>query len=240
MNIIIKDNDDLLADFAADLITSEIQKNPSIKICFATGNSPIKTYKKLIQKYQKNQISFENVVSLNLDEYVGIQPKNPCSYHYFMDQNLFNHINIKRENIHLPNGIGNIQQNAQNYENLIKEKGGIDLMILGIGTNGHIAFNEPGSLLTDRTKEVSLTESTIQSNKIYFNSINDVPKTAISMGVGTILEAKKIILLANSSSKAQAIYDAIKGTITSNVPASFLQTHSDVTFILDKEAAKLI
>lgn len=140
----------------------------------------------------------------------------------------------------MPNGIGNIQQNAQNYENLIKEKGGIDLMILGIGINGHIAFNEPGSLLTDRTKEVSLTESIIQSNKIYFNSINDVPKTAISMGVGTILEAKKIILLANSSSKAQAIYDAIKGTITSNVSASFLQTHSDVTFILDKEYCKLI
>ncbi|WP_027120950.1 glucosamine-6-phosphate deaminase [Mycoplasma leonicaptivi] len=240
MKIIIKENSDLQAIEASNIIAQEIQKNPNLTICFATGNSPIKTYKKLIEKYENKEISFKNVTSFNLDEYVGLDPSNPCSYHYFMDEVLFNNIDILKENVHLPNGLGDITKNAKEYEKLIEQKGGIDLMILGIGTNAHIAFNEPGSLITDVTREVQLTESTIKSNQRYFKNYDEVPKTAISMGIGTILKAKKIILLADGQAKAQAVFDSINGQITSNVPGSFLQTHNDVTFILDQDASKLL
>ncbi|TDV22704.1 glucosamine-6-phosphate deaminase [Mycoplasmopsis mustelae] len=240
MKIIIKENAEQQALYASDMIAKEIKENPNLNICFATGNSPIKTYQLLIKKFQNNEISFAKVTSFNLDEYVGIKKSNPCSYHYFMHQQLFNHINIKKENINLPNGLGNITKNAIEYESLILAKGGIDLMILGIGVNGHIAFNEPGSKIDDITREVQLTHSTIETNKKYFTNKNAVPKNAISMGIGTILKAKKIILLADGINKADAILKAIKGKITSDVPASFLQTHKDVTFILDAQAAKLL
>ncbi|WP_334686689.1 glucosamine-6-phosphate deaminase [Mycoplasmopsis cynos] len=210
MKIYIKLDTQRQSDFAANIIKEEMLKKPNLNICFATGNSPIKTYKKLIEMHQNKEISFKNVTSFNLDEYVGIKfPENKCSYHYFMQKELFSHIDIKKENINLPNGIGNITKNAADYEKIIKEKGGIDLMILGIGTNAHIAFNEPGSLDTETTREVKLTQSTINSNKIYFNNEEDVPKTAISMGIKSILSAKKIILLADGKNKAKAIYDTI-------------------------------
>ncbi|VEU59123.1 glucosamine-6-phosphate deaminase [Mesomycoplasma neurolyticum] len=240
MKIVIKNNANEIAEYVANIIKNEILSKEKINVCFATGNSPIKTYQKLIEMFKNKEISFKNVTTFNLDEYVGIEKSNKCSYHYFMFENLFNHVDVKKENIHLPNGLGDITKNAKNYERLIKDKGGIDLMILGIGTNGHIAFNEPGSLIDDRTREVKLTDSTIQSNKIYFENENDVPKTAISMGIGTILEAKKIILLANGSAKAKAIYETINGKITSDVPASFLQNHDDVSIIIDNDAAELL
>ncbi|MGZ9800585.1 glucosamine-6-phosphate deaminase [Mycoplasma sp. AC1221] len=240
MKVIIKENSDLQAKYAADLIADAIKSRPNLNICFATGNSPIKTYQLLIQKYQNKEISFKDVTTFNLDEYVGIDIKNPCSYHYFMFNTLFNYIDVDKSNINLPNGIGNIGLNAKKYEKLIAEKGGIDLMILGIGINGHIAFNEPGSKINDITREVILSESTINANKKYFNNIKLVPKTAISMGIGTILKAKKIILLADGDSKADAITKTINGPVCSDVPASFLQTHNDVTIILDSKAAKLL
>ncbi|MGZ9432105.1 glucosamine-6-phosphate deaminase [Mycoplasma sp. 613B] len=240
MKIFIKNNEEKVAEFTANLIKEEIFKKEDLKICFATGNSPILTYKNLIKMYENKEISFAKVTSFNLDEYVGVSNENPCSYHYFMYQNLFNHIDIVKKNINLPNGIGDIKKNSLIYEEKIKNSGGIDLMILGIGTNGHIAFNEPGSQIYDRTREVTLTESTIQSNKIYFNNENEVPKTAISMGIGTILEAKKILLIATGNSKAEAIKRMITEEISGNLPASFLRLHKDVTIILDEQAAKLL
>ncbi|MBN3534689.1 glucosamine-6-phosphate deaminase [Mycoplasma procyoni] len=240
MNIKITKNTDEQALLAANIIKEQIKNKADSVICFATGSSPIKTYKQLIKMYENKEISFSKVTSFNLDEYIGISKENECSYYYFMHDTLFNHIDIKKENINLPNGNGDIEKNALEYENLIKQKGGIDLMILGIGVNGHIAFNEPGSKDSDRTREVELTQETIESNKIYFESEDQMPKTAISMGIGTILEAKKIILIASGKSKSKAIYQTIKQKITPDVPASFLQKHKDVTIILDQEAAELL
>ncbi|EFF41078.1 glucosamine-6-phosphate deaminase [Mycoplasmopsis alligatoris] len=225
---------------AAEIIANEIKNHDKINICFATGSTPVETYQNLIKKYNSQEISFKNVTTFNLDEYVNLNPENHCSYHYFMDQNLFNHINVNRHNINFPNGIGNVAQNASDYEKVIKQKGGIDLMILGIGTNAHIAFNEPGSLKEGRTREVKLTQSTIKSNEQYFDHPSDIPKTAISMGIGTILEAKKIILLASGENKAQAIYDSIEGKMSEQVPASFLRMHPNVTFIVDEQASSLL
>ncbi|WBP84293.1 glucosamine-6-phosphate deaminase [Mycoplasmopsis edwardii] len=240
MKVLIKPNTQVQAEFAANLIKEEILAKPDLKICFATGNSPIKTYQELIKMNKNKDVSFSKVTSFNLDEYVGIQKENKCSYHYFMHKTLFDHIDINKANINLPNGIGNIVDNSNKYEALIKEKGGIDLMILGIGKNAHIAFNEPGSLPTERTREVKLTKSTIEANKIYFDSENDVPKTAISMGIKTILEAKKIILLADGESKAKALFDTIFGEVSPEIPSSYLKTHPDVTLIVDESSAKMI
>lgn len=237
MNLRVVKNYDEMSKIGAEIFANEINQKNKINICFATGSTPVGMYSELIKMYQKNEVSFKNVTSFNLDEYVGLDVTNKCSYHYFMDQNLFNYIDINRANINFPDGNGDLVKNASDYEKTIKEKGGIDLMVLGIGVNAHIAFNEPGSQINDRTREVELTASTINSNKIYFDNENDVPKTAISMGIGTILEAKKIILLASGISKAQAILDTIKGPITPDVPASFLQTHPDVTLIIDEAAA---
>ncbi|QKT05223.1 glucosamine-6-phosphate deaminase [Mycoplasma sp. OR1901] len=240
MKVIIKENATEVAYEAAKIIKEQINNKKDTNLCFATGNSPIATYKNLIEYYKKGELDFSELTSFNLDEYVGISRENECSYYYFMHDVLFDHINIKKENINLPIGNGNIVENAEKYEQLIKEKGGIDFTILGIGTNGHIAFNEPGSKITDRTREVSLTQSTIESNQVYFEKKEDVPKTAISMGIGTILESKKIILLADGEHKADAIFKMIQGPVTEDVPASFLQTHKDVTVIVDKNAAKLL
>ncbi|AIV03444.1 glucosamine-6-phosphate deaminase [Candidatus Malacoplasma girerdii] len=221
----------------AKIIKEEILKKPNLTICFATGSTPIGMYQALTKMYQHKELDFSKVTSFNLDEYVGLGQSNPCSYHYFMYKNLFNHININKNNVHLPNGIGDIAKNASDYEKLIASKGGIDFMILGLGTNGHIAFNEPGSKIDESTREIKLTQSTIDANKIYFDNENDIPKTAISMGVGSIMKAKKIILLANGIKKADAIHNMIEGPVTSNCPASFLQKHHDVTVIIDTEAA---
>ncbi|WP_406614380.1 glucosamine-6-phosphate deaminase [Mycoplasma corogypsi] len=240
MEIKITKNYDEMSSVAAKMVAKQIEAKKDSRICFATGGTPLKTYQDLIALYKENKVSFKDVVSFNLDEYVGVQETNKCSYHYYMHHNLFDHIDIQKQNINFPNGNGDLVANSLSYEEKIKALGGIDFMILGIGTNGHIAFNEPGSKVTDRTREVSLTKSTIESNKIYFDSEKDVPKTAVSMGIGTILEAKKIILIANGESKAQAIYDAIKKPVSEDCPASFLQLHKDVTFILDEAAAKLI
>ncbi|WP_233091235.1 glucosamine-6-phosphate deaminase [Mycoplasmopsis gallinacea] len=229
-----------LSEKAAQMFIDQINSKADSRICFATGSSPIETYKNLIKAYQDKKVSFKDVVSFNLDEYVGIEETNKCSYHYFMNENLFNHIDIQKQNINFPNGNGNIAENADEFNKRIDALGGIDFMILGIGTNGHIAFNEPGSQKDQLTREVQLTQSTIESNKIYFDNPNDIPKTAISLGIGNILSAKKIILVASGSSKAQAIHDAVKGPISSDCPASFLQLHNDVTFLIDEEAAKLL
>ncbi|WP_426461187.1 glucosamine-6-phosphate deaminase [Mycoplasma hafezii] len=239
MNVkVVKDYAEM-SEVAANMIAKAIKEKPNLRICFATGGTPIETYQDLIKMYKEGKIDFSQVTTFNLDEYVGIPTDNKCSYHYYMHHHLFDHINVKEENINFPNGNGDLVKNAEEYEKLIAN-GGIDFLILGIGTNAHIAFNEPGSKDTDKTREVHLTDSTIQSNKIYFEKESDVPRTAISMGIGTILKAKKIILLASGEAKAQAIHDSFWGEVNSDVPASYLQNHKDVTFIVDKAAAKLL
>lgn len=240
MKIIRVKNYEEMSKKASKLLAEHINKKPQTNVCFATGSTPIGMYNELVKMYNENKVSFEQVTSFNLDEYVNLDTKNHCSYHYYMHKNLFNKIDIKEENINFPKGIGKIEKNAKEYDKKIDELNGIDFMILGIGTNAHIAFNEPGSSPNGRTREVSLTESTIESNKVFFDNPSDIPKTAISMGIGNILEAKKIILLASGKSKAKAIYDSIKGPVNTDVPGSFLQNHDDVTVIIDEEAASLL
>ena len=241
MKIIITKDYDEMSKKAADLIAKKINEKENIVLGLPTGATPIKTYKNLIKKYNNKEISFKNVISFNLDEYVGIKENHPQSYRYFMNKNLFDHIDINLKNTFIPLGIGNIEENSLLFEKKINKFGPIDLQILGIGINAHIGFNEPGSKESGRTQEVKLSKSTIDINKKkFFNEDEEVPKKAISMGLGTILESKSIILLASGKDKAKAIKDTIKGKINVNVPSSFLQKHKDVTIIIDKDAALLL
>lgn len=241
MNILICENYDEMSFLASNLILDEILKKPNLTLGFATGSTPIGLYQNLIKKYNDGDIDFTNVKAFNLDEYLGIEKSNKQSYYYFMRKNLFNHINIKDENTHIPNGTtSNTDLECTDYENLISKNNGIDVQILGIGENAHIAFNEPSNIFKYGTSVVDLTQSTIQANARFFDSIEDVPTKAISMGIGSIFKAKKIILLASGKNKAQAIYDTLFGDIDPAKPSSILKIHPDVTLVLDKDSANLI
>lgn len=238
MNVIIEKNYEDLSKRAADLLEEEIRRKKDIVLGLATGSTPIGTYKELIKRYKEKDLDFSNVNSFNLDEYIGLDGDNPNSYRYFMDENFFNHINIKKENTTVPNGIAiNLEKYVKDYDRMIKNAGGIDVQILGVGTNGHIAFNEPSDKLSDGTSIVDLTPSTIKDNARFFDSMADVPKTAITMGIGSILKAKKIILLANGKNKHEVIDKLLnETTIYTQFPVSFLRAHPDVTIIIDEEA----
>lgn len=198
-------------------------------------------YRELIAMYQRGEVDFSKVTTFNLDEYYPITPDHPQSYHYFMYQNLFNHINVQPENIHLPNGTAEpVEAECSNYERMIAAAGGIDLQVLGIGVNGHIGFNEPNPYLHARTHLTDLKEETIKVNSRFFQSEAEVPRQALTMGIGTILKARRILLLASGENKAQAIKKTVQGLVTTECPASFLQTHPDVTLLLDREAAALL
>jgi glucosamine-6-phosphate deaminase len=220
------------------MIADEVRKNPRCVLGLATGSTPLGTYAELIRMHKKEKLDFSQVVTFNLDEYVGLDPKHNQSYWYFMYKNLFKHINIRMENVHVPNGKAeDVDAFCAWYDAEIERFGGIDIQVLGIGGNGHIAFNEPGTAVFSRTGWVSLTKETIRDNARFFRKASDVPRYAISMGIGTILEARKILLLAHKESKASAIAASVDGPITANVPASALQLHADCTFIVDKPAA---
>lgn len=222
---------------AAGLFAAQITMKPDCVLGLATGSTPIGTYKRLIELYQAGDLDFSRVKTVNLDEYVGLDGSSDQSYRYFMNENLFNHVNINKNDTHVPNGkAANLAAEGENYEALIRSLGGIDMQLLGIGNNGHIGFNEPNEFFDKTTHEVQLTESTITANARFFASMDEVPKTAISMGIGTIMQAKKIVLVANGSSKAETIYNTVYGPITPQVPASALQLHPDVTIIVDEEA----
>lgn len=222
---------------AASIFFSQITLKPDSVLGLATGSTPIGTYKALIEWYEKGELDFSQVKTANLDEYVGLDGTNDQSYRYFMNTNLFDHINIDKANTNVPNGMApDMAKEGERYEALIKSLGGIDVQLLGIGNNGHIGFNEPNEFFDKTTHEVQLTESTINANKRFFESIDDVPKTAISMGIKTIMEAKKIVLIANGPAKADIIYETVYGPITPKVPASALQLHPDVTIVVDEEA----
>jgi glucosamine-6-phosphate deaminase len=238
MKFIICSDEHLFGQKAADFIENQISKKPDIVLGLPTGSTPVDVYQELIQRYKNGKLDLSRVTTFNLDEYIGIPHSHPCSYHTFMKQNLFNHINIPPQNTHIPKGESeSLEQECAEYEKLIKEAGGIDLQVLGIGRNGHIGFNEPGTPFDSVTHITNLTPSTIDANSIYFDSSESIPRQAITMGIGTIMKAGKILLLAKGSSKSDAVYKAFFGPVTTDMPASVLQRHPDVTVILDREAA---
>lgn len=236
MKIIVVDNYDEMSGIAASYIKGLVDEKNDAVLGLATGSTPVGTYKKLIEMYNEKQIDFSKVKTINLDEYVGLDGSHVQSYRYFMNSNLFDHINVKKENTHVPNGMAeDTKAETKKYDELIENMGGIDLQILGVGANGHIAFNEPDEYLNVGTHVVNLTANTIEANARFFDSIDEVPKTAVTMGVGNIMKAKKIIVLASGKNKAEAVKQMINGKVTTSNPASILQLHRDVTLIIDKE-----
>lgn len=226
---------------AAKIVAAEIKKNPSIVLCLPTGSTPLGMYKELVRMHRDGAISFKKVVTFNLDEYVGLEPSHPQSYHFFMWDSFFSHIDIQRKNVHILDGqVKNIAKECENYEKAIQKAGGLDLTILGIGRDGHIAFNEPGSSLGSRTRIKTLDSVTIQDNARFFDRVEDVPTFALTMGIGTIMESRSIIILAEGQNKAQAVADFVEGPVTAMVTASQLQLHPKVTAILDDQAASKI
>ncbi len=223
---------------AAGLFTERIKTKPNIVLGLATGGTPVRMYAVLVQMYQKREVDLSHVVSFNLDEYVGLPPHHDQSYRYFMDTNLFSKVNIPRKNTHLPDGMASdLSAMCAAYEAAIRQAGGIDLQLLGVGRNGHIGFNEPGATRHSRTRVVNLTSETIRDNSRFFRSESEVPKKAVTMGIATIMEAREIVLIADGVPKAQAVVRAVEGGITPAVPASFLQEHPKCIFLLDREAA---
>lgn len=232
-------NYDEMSKKAATLIAAQVIANPSSVLGLATGSTPVGTYKYLSSWYKEGylDIDFNDVKVVNLDEYKGLSRENDQSYYYFMQENLFKNINIQRKNTHIPDGLEIDESKAcKDYEAIIKALGGVDLQVLGIGGNGHIGFNEPGDIFIKDCHCIELAPSTIEANSRFFASKDEVPKKAYTMGIGNIMEAKKIVLLASGKAKANAIKQLLSGEITANVPASVLQLHHDVTIIADEEA----
>ncbi len=221
---------------AANLISAQVIMKPDSILGLATGSTPIGTYKQLIEWYKKGDIDFSKVISINLDEYVGLDANNINSYRYFMDKNLFDKINIVKENTFVPLGTAeNLEEECKKYDENIKQLGGIDLQLLGIGLDGHIGFNEPSEVFTKNTHIVDLDKSTIEANSRFFGSIDSVPKKAITMGMASIMRAKKILLIANGKGKKEILNKALFGPITPQIPASILQLHPDITVIYSEE-----
>ncbi|MBQ3088806.1 MAG: glucosamine-6-phosphate deaminase [Clostridia bacterium] len=232
MKFITVDSYEKLSRQAANIISAQVIIKPDSVLGLATGSSPIGTYKQLIEWYNKGDIDFSNTITVNLDEYVGLRGDNDQSYRYFMDNNLFNHINIKKENTFVPNGCADdLCKECAAYDAKIKELGGIDLQLLGIGLDGHIGFNEPDEFFVKSTHVVKLHESTIEANSRFFASKDEVPTEAVTMGMISIMQAKKILLVANGKNKKEILEKAFFGPITPQIPASILQLHPDLTVI---------
>lgn len=238
--VIVKDYDDLSKQ-AARLIADEVTRRPATILGLATGGTPVGMYRELIAIHQKEGVDFSQASSFNLDEYVGLPGTHPQSYRTYMDENLFSHINLPADKTNIPRGdVKDLGAECKRYEQAIVAAGGIDIQVLGIGNNGHIGFNEPGSTKDTTTRVVQLTDSTIEANARYFDTVEEVPTQAVSMGIQTILGAKKIILLASGKAKAEAVQRMLEGEATPDVPASLLQQHPDVTVIVDEEAASAL
>jgi glucosamine-6-phosphate deaminase len=238
MEIVICKTYEEMSKQAAQAVADVLNAKPNAVLGLATGSSPLGLYRELVRMHKEEGLDFTQVTTFNLDEYVGLPPNHTRSYHYFMCEHFFDHLNIPRENIHIPSGTTkNYKAFCAWYENRIKACGGIDVQLLGIGADGHIAFNEPTSSLASRTRLKTLARQTIDDNARFFDRVEDVPIYAITMGVGTILDARKLILVANGVNKADAVAKMIEGPVTSMVTASALQNHSDVEVYLDQEAA---
>lgn len=230
-----------VSQLAADRIQQLIEEKRQAVLGLATGSTPIGTYQELIRRYQAGKIDFSQVRTFNLDEYYGLDSNHPQSYHSFMKEKLFNHINVKGENIYIPSGIPeDVGQYCRAYEQKIEEVGGIDLQILGIGQNGHIGFNEPASELEPDTHLVRLASETIEVNARFFERKEDVPRYAITMGLQTILKARNLLLLVTGKEKAEIVQKLFDSGITTDIPASFLKLHQNVTVLVDEEAGSLV
>lgn len=240
MEIIIAKDYDEMSRMAADMVEECVQETPECVLGLATGSTPIGMYEKLVADCKDGKISFAGVETFNLDEYVGLAPDHDQSYRYFMNHNLFDHVDIDKAHTHVPSGVGNGDEVCEEYEDAIREVGGIDLQVLGLGHNGHIGFNEPCDNFPRGTHEVELTQSTINANSRLFDSADDVPRKAITMGIGTIMAARSIVVLASGEDKAEIVKRAFLGEVTPEVPASVLQFHPNVTVIVDEEAGKLL
>lgn len=226
---------------AADILAAQIQLKPNCVLGLATGTTPIGAYQGLIKKYESGSLDFSEVRTYNLDEYRGLTHEDPQSYHYFMNDQLFNHVNIDPANVHVPDGANTDADAAcADYDRMVAEAGYCDLQLLGIGRNGHIGFNEPADDFTYGTHVVTLAADTIEANARFFKSADEVPRQAVSMGIGNIMAAKCVVLVATGENKAKAVYDTIRGPITPRVPASVLQLHPCCVILTDREAGKLM
>lgn len=238
MLVIVKDNYEEMGKEAAQIIVDRLRRKPNLVLGLATGTTPLGLYRELIRLHGDEGLDFSKVVTFNLDEYVGLLPTDEQSYHYFMRKNLFDHLNIPETQIHILDGMAtDIDAYCEWYEQRITSVGGIDLQLLGIGINGHIAFNEPGSSFGSRTRVKTLTDETRRSNSRHFKSAAEVPKFALTMGIGTIMDAKEVLLVANGSTKTDAIEAAVEGPLTAQCPASVVQLHRKAYVIVDREAA---
>lgn len=235
---IIKTKDyEQMSRVAANILSAQVIMKPKCVLGLATGSTPIGAYDQLIEWYKKGDIDFSEVTTINLDEYKGLSPENDQSYRYFMNTHLFDHVNIDKSKTYVPNGLEPDSEKAcSQYNQIIQQYGGIDLQLLGLGNNGHIGFNEPGSAFEKETHCVSLTQSTIDANARFFSSMDEVPKEAYTMGIKTIMQAKKIVVVVSGLQKASIVKKAFFGPITPEVPASVLQLHNDVTIVGDEEA----
>lgn len=240
MRVIIKEDYDKLSQWTADYIAERINANKPTKddpfiLGLPTGSSPLGTYKKLIELCKSGKVSFQNVVTFNMDEYVGLEPEHDQSYHYFMWSNFFDHIDIPKENVNILNGLAkDLEEECINYEKRIESYGGIDLFLGGIGPDGHIAFNEPGSSLTSRTRIKTLNYNTIKANSRFFeDDLDKVPKMALTVGVGTVMDAKEVLLIINGYNKARALREVLEGAISHMWTASMLQMHQHAILACD-------
>ena len=241
MNVLIYESEEQIGIAAGNYMCGQVLQKPDSVLGLATGSTPLKPYGQMIELYKKGVVDFSSVTTFNLDEYVNLDIKDKNSYHSFMHENLFDHINIPEESINFLNGNAeDLEQECKDYEQKIKNAGGIDIQLLGIGSNGHIAFNEPADCFQRWSHVVTLKESTVQDNSRFFNSIEEVPTQAVTMGIGSIMQAKKILIIALGANKAKAIKQLIDGNVTPMCPASVLQFHTDVTLMLDKAAASLL
>ncbi len=237
--VVVKDYKEL-SETAAKIIVDGVKEKPNTVLGLATGSTPIGTYEEIIRYHKDENIDFSEVVTFNLDEYIGVGKEHEGSYNYFMNEHLFNHINVNKENIHIPDGLvdeDKIDEYVKEYDREIEDAGGIDIQLLGIGSNGHIGFNEPAEELSSGTCVIELTESTLKDNLKYFDHIDEVPRTAITLGMGGIMKAKKIVMIINGKNKHKVVKDLLeKDVITTKLPASLLRLHRDATIIIDEEA----
>jgi glucosamine-6-phosphate deaminase len=237
-NVVLCDHADEVADHVANHFVDQLHKKPGSVLGLATGGTPVGVYQRWVTRHRDGQVSFAAATTFNLDEYVGLPADHPQSYRSFMRTMLFDHVDLPKSKSFIPDGDAvDLSVAANDHEMNIRRAGGIDLQLLGVGQNGHIAFNEPGSTRQTRTRVVSLTRSTIEANSRFFDRIEDVPTQAITMGIATILESKSIMVMAVGESKATAVHNAIQGPVTADCPASFLQGHPGVTWCLDRAAA---
>lgn len=239
---IIKTKDyEHMSRVTANLLSAQVIMKPDCVLGLATGSTPVGAYKQLVQWFQKGDLDFSEVTSVNLDEYKGLSPENDQSYRYFMNHNLFDHINIRKDHTFVPNGLEpDAEKACDDYNKIIHDLGDIDLQLLGLGNNGHIGFNEPSSSFEKETHCVDLTQSTIDANARFFSSLSEVPRQAYTMGIQTIMQAKKIVVAVSGQGKASIVKEAFFGPITPQVPASVLQLHSDVTVVGDEAAFSML